>query len=83
MGRFIDAILHTPRYARCDNCEEPIGERGRGSNQWLRGPRMNATDDEQPLGGRNDDGSINGTGDRCKGTDGGTGKHKPKDGSLW
>jgi hypothetical protein len=83
MGKFIDAILHTPRYAKCDGCDEQIGERGRGSNQWTQAPRTNSTLAERPLAGRNDDGSINRSGDRCKGTEGGTGRHKPKDGSVW
>lgn len=75
-----DPVLNTPRYARCKNCKEPLGEKGRGSNRWTDGRRVSR--DAAPSG-RRDDGSFDSSGDRCSGTEGGTGRHRPEPGSIW
>lgn len=77
--RSFKEILLTPRYAKCENCDSTLGERGRGSNKWVLG----ATGRNPEQVGRNDDDSPNWDGTRCAGTDDGKGDHKPRDGSIW
>lgn len=76
-----DPVLHTPRYAKCKNCDEPLGEKGRGSNRWTDARRV--TKGNETRSGRAADGSRDTTGERCPETPGGTGRHRPEPGSIW
>lgn len=75
-----DPVLHTPRYAKCIGCKEPLGEKGRGTNRWTDARRVTKGAADS---GRRDDGTRDATGERCSGTEGGRGRHRPEPGSIW